>query len=133
MALSQSERAGQGLSLRAREVSVTVDGTRLLAPASLEVRTGELVALIGPSGSGKTSLLRVLAGMSDPDEGEVTLGADPVLARSQEVGYLPEGDILHDRLTVREALHYTGRLRLAVGTSDAAIEGRVESVLADLR
>jgi len=44
---------------------VTVLARLLLRPASLEVGTGDLVALIGPSGSGKTTLMRALADVSD--------------------------------------------------------------------
>lgn len=50
---------------------------RLLRPASLEVGTGDLVALIGPSRSGKTTLLRALAGLGDVTDGEVLLAASP--------------------------------------------------------
>lgn len=49
----------------------------LLRPASLEVGTGDLVALIGPSGSGKTTLMRALAGLGDVIDGEVLLGGEP--------------------------------------------------------
>ncbi len=69
-------------TLRARGVGLTVPQRRLLHPSSLEVSTGELVALIGPSGTGKTTLLRALAGVSEPTEGDVVLGEDRLSERS---------------------------------------------------
>jgi len=49
-----------------------IDG--LVEPFDDEIRFGERVGLIGPNGSGKTHLIRLLAGESDPDDGEVVLG-----------------------------------------------------------
>ncbi len=69
--------ASAPVSLNARGAGVTVLARLLLRPASLEVGTGDLVALIGPSGSGKTTLMRALADVSDVTEGEVLLGGEP--------------------------------------------------------
>ncbi len=55
-------------------------GIRALAPLSLTIESGERVALAGPSGSGKTTLLYLLAGLIQPDEGELVLD-DRLLAQ----------------------------------------------------
>jgi len=64
-------------------VLLTVSGLRksfgdheVLRSIDLEVRAGQVVALIGPSGSGKTTVLRSLNGLESPDEGRVTVGGD---------------------------------------------------------
>jgi ABC-type multidrug transport system ATPase subunit len=121
------------LTLRARDVGVAIGERTILHPTSLAVGTGELVGVIGPSGSGKSTLLRALAGVSEPTEGAVTLGADHVALRSTDVGYLPEGDTVHDRLTVREALGYAAALRLPRDTGRAEMDERVDAVLQELR
>jgi putative ABC transport system ATP-binding protein len=60
-----------GMIIGARDVVKSFGQTPALRGASLEVRQGEIVAVMGPSGSGKSTLLHCLAGILTPDEGEV--------------------------------------------------------------
>ena len=122
-----------GLSLGAHQVSVGVDGRTILHPTSLSVAPGEFLALIGPSGSGKTTLLKCLAGVAEPSSGYVLVGADPLWLRLTEVGYVPQSDVVHDRLTVREALIYAARLRLPSDTRREEHAAAVDHVLDELR
>ncbi|HKZ13760.1 MAG TPA: FHA domain-containing protein [Solirubrobacterales bacterium] len=123
----------RGARLTASGVSVDVGKRTILHPTYLSVAPGEFVALIGASGSGKTTLLKCLAGVKDPSSGQVLVGTDPVDLRLTEVGYVPQTDVLHDRLTVRETLMYTARLRLPSDTSRAECAVAVEEVLEELR
>ena len=123
----------RGARLTAAGIAVDVGERRILQPTDLSVAPGEFVALIGASGSGKTTLLKCLAGVKDPSWGRVLVGADPVDLRLTEVGYVPQTDVLHDRLTVRETLMYTARLRLPSDTSRAECVVAVEEVLEELR
>jgi ABC-type multidrug transport system ATPase subunit/pSer/pThr/pTyr-binding forkhead associated (FHA) protein/ABC-type multidrug transport system permease subunit len=125
------ERGGQGLS--ARGVSFSVPGRTILQPTDLSIAPGEFVALIGASGSGKTTLLKTLAGVRPPSAGQVLVGSDPIDLRLTEVGYVPQSDVLHDRLTVRETLLYTARLRLPSDTGRAELAAAAEEVLEELR
>ena len=61
------------MSLRADDLEVSFDGIAALSGASLDVDTGETVALLGPSGCGKTTLLRAIAGLQRLDRGRVLL------------------------------------------------------------
>ena len=117
----------QGLNLRA-----DVGGRTILQPTTLTVARGEVLALIGPSGSGKSTLLRLLAGVSTPSGGETTIDGEPVAIRMPELGYVPQQDTIHDRLTVREALTCAAVLRLPADTSEGEIAEHVESVAAEL-
>ncbi|GAA1699745.1 hypothetical protein GCM10009745_52990 [Kribbella yunnanensis] len=62
----------------ARDVSLTLGGTRILDGVSLSVRTGEVLALVGPNGAGKSTLLSVLSGDHTPDAGTVHLAGQPL-------------------------------------------------------
>ncbi len=59
------------MSISIRGLSKAFDGHEVLREVSLEVPSGELVALLGPSGCGKTTLLRIIAGLEHADRGEV--------------------------------------------------------------
>lgn len=59
--------------LEIREVNVSLADVILLEQIDLELRVGEIVALTGPSGCGKTTLLRTLAGLLDPQAGDIRL------------------------------------------------------------
>jgi ABC-2 type transport system ATP-binding protein len=82
---------------------------------TLDVAPGEVLALLGPNGAGKTTTVRLLNGVLAPDEGRATvLGLDPTVdgdAVRRRTGVLTENAGLDDRLTSRENLVYTARIR----------------------
>ena len=91
--------------LAARGVSRTFGGRVVLEPCDVELRAGELVALVGPNGSGKSTLLAILAGALDPTAGSVERGE-----RGERVGWSPQRPALYGRLTPRENLELFARL-----------------------
>ena len=80
----------------------------VLRNATLEVRAGEVVALVGENGAGKTTLLRICAGLLPPDTGEVLAAG--------RIGYCPQEPGVFDLLTADEHLILFG---CAVGLSRA--------------
>jgi ABC-type multidrug transport system ATPase subunit len=120
------------LRLEARGVAVRAREKQILAPASTTLGPGELVAIIGESGAGKTTLLKVLAGVSPPSAGAVTLNGEPVANRLTDIGYVPQEDIVHRLLEVREALDFAARLRLPEDAGREEIQAAVDRVLGEL-
>lgn len=121
-----------GVGLQGVNLGAKVGGQTILQPTTLTIGRGEVLALIGPSGSGKSTLLRLLAGVAAPTSGETTVDGEPVAMRMPDLGYVPQQDTIHDRLTVREALGCAAVLRLPADTSEAEIAAHVESVAAEL-
>jgi ABC-type multidrug transport system ATPase subunit/ABC-type multidrug transport system permease subunit len=112
--------------LRARGVEVVLPtGRRILGPSSLEVTPGSLIALLGPSGSGKSTLLRTMAGITEPTAGAVLFNAEPATLRVDDLGYVPQRETVHGRLTVAEALRYAAVLRLDASSDIDAVIAQV--------
>lgn len=100
-----------------------------LRGASLNIEKGACLALIGRNGAGKTTLLRILASLSKPTKGEVTLLGSP--ARSEEarrrIGYLGHGIGVYDDLSARENMRLFGRL-LDIPNPAEAADAALENV-----
>jgi len=94
---------------RSFESGVALDGL------TLDVQQGEVLALLGPNGAGKTTTVRLLNGVLRPDRGRaLVLGLDPTVDPSavrRRTGVLTEHAGLDERLTARENLVLTGRMR----------------------
>lgn len=113
-------------------VTFEVGGKRILSSTSLSVEPGELTVIIGESGSGKSTLLHLLAGVTTPTSGAVTLGGESVVTRTTDIGFVPQHEIVHRSLTVKEALYYSARLRLPPDTGREEIGRRIASALESL-
>jgi len=99
----------------------------------LEVRSGELLALLGPSGSGKTTLLRIVAGLDWPDEGAVQFDGEDALSRpvgQRNVGFVFQHYALFRHMTVFENVAFGLRAKpRRERLSEPEIRDRVERLL----
>jgi ABC-2 type transport system ATP-binding protein len=80
----------------------------------LTVRAGEFYALLGPNGAGKTTILRMVAGLTPPDAGSISIcgidtGTDPVAAK-RVVAWVSDEPMVYDRLTPLEYLEFVAGL-----------------------
>ena len=89
---------------------------------TLDVQPGEVLALLGPNGAGKTTTVRLLNGVLRPDRGRaLVLGLDPAIDGDdvrRSTGVLTENAGLDDRLTARENVEFTARIR-GMGKTEA--------------
>jgi ABC-2 type transport system ATP-binding protein len=89
-----------------------------LRDVSLEVQSGELLAVLGPNGAGKTTLLSILAGITRPDSGRFATS-------NGEVGWVPQQAGLYRRLTVEENLRLFSHME-GVADVDRTVERMLE-------
>ncbi|HVG31389.1 MAG TPA: ABC transporter ATP-binding protein [Pyrinomonadaceae bacterium] len=97
-----------------RGLSKSFKGTRVLDDVSFDVSEGESLVLLGASGSGKTTILRVIAGLEEPDAGRVHLHGKDVTelpARERGVGVIFQDYALFPRMTVERNIAYGLRIR----------------------
>ncbi|MFE4662157.1 ABC transporter ATP-binding protein [Streptomyces hydrogenans] len=106
---------------------IAVHGVDLVLPA------GKFIGLVGPNGAGKTTTLSMITGLLRPDSGRIRVAGhdvwrDPesVAQVKARIGILPEGLRLFERLSGRELLAYSGRLR---GLPGAEVDKRATQLL----
>ncbi|MBS1881740.1 MAG: sugar ABC transporter ATP-binding protein, partial [Actinobacteria bacterium] len=133
-AATAERRAGQVL-FHAAEVSKAFGETQALAGVDLEIRAGEVHALVGENGSGKSTLVKILSGVLAPDSGEVRLdGAavsfrNPAQAQRAGVSTVFQETLIIEELSVWEnaVLGLDGAFRREVADREA--RARVGSIL----
>ena len=97
-----------GVLLRAIDVCKAYDGVQALDRASLELRAGEVHALVGENGAGKSTLVRILTGAAQPDAGELALDGQivrhrsPRAAKEMGIAAIYQQPALFPELTVAE-------------------------------
>jgi ABC-type multidrug transport system ATPase subunit len=101
-------------------LGLTVCRQRLLSDVSFRASPGSLTAIIGPSGAGKSTLAKLIAGTMRPTTGAVTFEGHCVHAEyaalRHRIGLVPQDDVVHQQLTVEEALGFAAELRLPRAT-----------------
>jgi len=121
------------MTIEVRNLSKQFGTFHALRDVSLQVQTGELLALLGPSGSGKTTLLRVIAGLEVPDTGQVLFQGEDSTdrhVRDRRVGFVFQHYALFRHMTIFENVAFGLRVRPKhARPSDEQIRGRVMELL----
>jgi sulfate/thiosulfate transport system ATP-binding protein len=102
------------MSIEALNISKKFGNFNALQNVTLEIPTGELVALLGPSGSGKTTLLRIIAGLEFADSGNVRFDGKDIgdrTARERRVGFVFQHYALFRHMTVFENIAFGLKVR----------------------
>lgn len=129
--------AEEGLRLEAVGLNKWVSKKKnLLQNISLSILPQEFVALVGMSGSGKSTLLDAINGFRPATHGRVTINGIDLYQNfdmyRNEMGYVPQKDIVHQELTVFSALDYAAQLRMPPDTQAEERHKRIMEVLDDL-
>jgi ABC transport system ATP-binding/permease protein len=128
------------LTFVASELTVTVPSGRgqkvLLDGVGFTLPPRSMLAVVGPSGAGKSTLLGALTGIRPATSGSVAYAGRDLYAEyddlRQRIGLVPQEDIWHSALTVRQALQYGAELRFPADVSPAERNARIDEVLAEL-
>ncbi len=125
--------------LHARGVGKSFVGNPVLAGIDLEVRAGEVHAIVGENGAGKSTLIKILGGVHQPDAGEVVVDGAPRRLRSPRDALAAGIVVIHQELSLAPHLSaeeniFLGRFpRTAFGTVDGrAIRNRARALFAQL-
>ncbi|WP_188113435.1 FHA domain-containing protein [Nocardioides humilatus] len=117
--------------------TVLPGGKQLLQNASFQLKPSSLTAVIGPSGAGKSTLLRALTGLRPATHGRVIWQGHDLYANYDQlrfqIGLVPQQDIQHPQLKVRQALRFAAQLRLPPDTTRQEQEARVLQVAEQLQ
>ena len=121
------------MSIKVKEVVKRFDGFTALDGVSLQINSGELVALLGPSGSGKTTLLRIIAGLEFPTGGKIKMdGVDASTKHvgARNVGFVFQHYALFRHMTVFENVAFGLRVKpRRIRPSEAELRERVMRLL----
>ncbi|ABM42496.1 MULTISPECIES: sulfate/molybdate ABC transporter ATP-binding protein [Diaphorobacter] len=121
------------MSIEIRNVSKQFGDFQALRDVSLDIQSGELIALLGPSGCGKTTLLRIIAGLETPDVGSIHFSGEDttdVHVRERGVGFVFQHYALFRHMTVFDNVAFGLRMKpRKERPSEAQIKEKVMSLL----
>jgi ABC-type multidrug transport system ATPase subunit/pSer/pThr/pTyr-binding forkhead associated (FHA) protein len=127
----------EGLRVEAYQLNKWVrKDLNLLQDISVVFQPREFIVVVGQSGGGKSTLVDAIAGYRPATHGKVQVNDIDVYknfdAIRNEIGYVPQKDIIHMELTVYQALDFAAQLRMPKDTSKAERHKRIMEVLDDL-
>jgi sulfate/thiosulfate transport system ATP-binding protein len=100
---------GRRLQIRVVDIAKEFGRTGALRGVNLDIRDGELIALLGPSGSGKTTLLRVIAGLEAPSAGKINFDGEDATAvpvQRRRIGFVFQNYALFKHMSVADNIAY---------------------------
>ncbi len=115
------------MTISVNEITCRLGGGTVLNKVSFHLTDGEKVAVVGANGSGKTTLLKCIAGMIEPDSGEVAY------PKNTSIGYLPQEAIVESHRTLRDELLSVFDDLLSAHTEMRQIEHKLSEIPPDTK
>ncbi|HKP68271.1 MAG TPA: ATP-binding cassette domain-containing protein [Pyrinomonadaceae bacterium] len=114
----------QSVTLRVDRVTKRFGDFTAVEDLSFEVRAGRVFGFLGPNGAGKTTTIRMIVGITAPDDGSIELFGEKISPELQDhIGYLPEERGLYKKLKIADQLHYFAALK---GMSYSEAEKKID-------
>ena len=99
----------------------------------INIRPGELIAIVGCSGAGKSTIMNCMSGYLQPTQGTVSINGTNLYENfdslKEIIGYVPQADIVYDNLSVFDMLYYTAQMRLPKELTDTERKAAVERAI----
>src|SRR5687768_12608488 len=112
------------VSLRVSNVTKRFGDFTAVEELSFDVRVGRVFGFLGPNGAGKTTTIRMIVGITVPDEGSIELFGHKISPALQDrIGYLPEERGLYKKMKIADQLRYFAALK---GVSSADAEKKMD-------
>lgn len=119
-------------NLTLSNIGKTYGDFRALENITFDISDGEFVIFVGPSGCGKSTLLRMIAGLEDITDGELTIGdrvVNGIAAKDRDVAMVFQNYALYPHMTVAENMGFSLRLQKAPKAQIAQVVGQAAAVL----
>ncbi len=129
--LSCKFMSDENVTLRVEHVTKRFGDFTAVDNLSFNVRAGRVFGFLGPNGAGKTTTIRMIVGITAPDEGRIELFGQKMSAQLQDrIGYLPEERGLYKKMKVQDQLRYFAALK---GVSAKEADRRIDEWLARMK
>ena len=92
-----------------KEISMKYERKYILEDLVLDVNHGELLVLLGESGCGKTTLLKIIAGIIEPEKGDIIMDGENIThlaPQKRKIGYVPQAQVLFPHMNIRENISF---------------------------
>ncbi len=112
------------VSLKVENVTKRYGDFTAVENLSFEIRAGRVFGFLGPNGAGKTTTIRMIVGITIPDEGKIRLFGSKITPQIRDrIGYLPEERGLYKKMKVQDQLRYFAALK---GVSQKEADKRID-------
>lgn len=123
----------QGINRTVNDRKSKTGKKRILNNINIQIEPNDFVAIIGGSGSGKTTIMNAMSGYEKATSGKVYINSVDLYKHykvlKNNIGYVPQQDIIYENLTLIKMLEYSAKLRMADDMSNEEIRKRIDDVL----